>query len=82
MHEALGERAEAARRHALRDPRLTGGSGTMVLNGAYLVATGDQAGFVELVRTLVDRHPEVRLELTGPWPPYSFAVLDDAEARP
>ena len=42
--------------------------------------TGDLSGllqragttFTELVATLPKRHPAVRLELTGPWPPYSF----------
>jgi hypothetical protein len=51
----------------------------MVLNGAYLVPEGRAGEFADQVRALTERHPAVRLELTGPWPPYSFAGMDDAE---
>ena len=45
----------------------------MVLNAAYLV---DEAGAAAL-RQAVDTVdvPSLRLELTGPWAPYSFARL-------
>jgi hypothetical protein len=46
----------------------------MVLNGAYLVDDVRAADFEELVVQLRADHPGVRLEVTGPWPPYSFAA--------
>ncbi|GAA4564418.1 GvpL/GvpF family gas vesicle protein [Micromonospora coerulea] len=73
-HTALAGYAVAARRHAPQDRRLSGAATAMVLNGAYLVDQAAVAGFSALVGALADRHPELRLELTGPWPPYSFVM--------
>ncbi|MGW4501177.1 GvpL/GvpF family gas vesicle protein, partial [Micromonospora sp. NPDC004336] len=73
VHGALAARAVAARRHPPQDRRLSGAPTAMVLNGAYLVEQGTIADFRRLVDALADEHPEIRLELTGPWPPYSFA---------
>lgn len=79
VHTALARYAEAAQRHAPQDPRLSGEKGSMVLNGAYLV-DGQRAGeFADAVNALADRHPAVRLRMTGPWPPYSFAAVDVAD---
>ncbi|MCM0679002.1 GvpL/GvpF family gas vesicle protein, partial [Micromonospora phytophila] len=79
VHAALAGQAVAARRHAPQDRRLSGAPTAMVLNGAYLVDQGTFAGFRDLVGSLAHRHPELRLELTGPWPPYSFAQERPAE---
>ena len=79
VHAALGDSAEAARRHPPQDRRLTGQSAPMVLNGAYLVDSRRAREFGQAVAAQADRHPALRLELTGPWPPYSFATLEDAE---
>lgn len=73
VHEALAGYAVAAHRHAAQDRRLSGAPTAMVLNGAYLVEPVAPGGFTALVAGLAGRHPEVRLELTGPWPAYSFA---------
>jgi hypothetical protein len=48
----------------------------MILNGAYLVAMGDEPTFQAAVDDLVGRHPGASLEVAGPWAPYSFAVLE------
>ncbi|MGR6322444.1 GvpL/GvpF family gas vesicle protein [Micromonospora soli] len=74
VHTALAGHAAAARRHAPQDRRLSGAPTAMVLNGAYLVDRDRLDGFAVLVRELADRHPELRLEPTGPWPPYSFVA--------
>lgn len=79
VHEALSRHAVAARRHAPQDRRLSGAPTAMALNGAYLVDATAAAGFAGLVETLGARHPELRLELTGPWPPYSFVAERPAE---
>jgi hypothetical protein len=46
----------------------------MLLNGAYLVEAERVDGLRALVADLEERHRElgVRIELTGPWPPYNF----------
>ncbi|MFC4003139.1 GvpL/GvpF family gas vesicle protein [Prauserella oleivorans] len=77
LHEALAALSVAARRHPPQDPKLSGRSGWMVLNGAYLVddARGDE--FARTVERLGADRAGVRLELTGPWPPYSFAGLEE-----
>ncbi|WP_319459980.1 GvpL/GvpF family gas vesicle protein [Micromonospora sp. RTP1Z1] len=79
VHAALAGYAVAARRHAPQDRRLSGAATAMVLNGAYLIDRSRLAGFSELVGALADGHPELRLELTGPWPPYSFVAEPSAE---
>ncbi|AVT28674.1 gas vesicle protein GvpFL [Plantactinospora sp. BC1] len=76
VHDALAGYAAAARRHAPQDRRLSGAPTAMVLNGAYLVDVAGLDGFTALVTALARRHAELRLELTGPWPAYSFAQDD------
>ncbi|NMH96204.1 GvpL/GvpF family gas vesicle protein [Pseudonocardia sp. K10HN5] len=75
VHERLAGLAVASRVYPPQDPRLSGRRDEMVLNAAYLVPGGDG----DAVRGLVDScdAPALRLELTGPWAPYSFAGLDD-----
>ena len=59
---------------------LSGHSGDMVLNAAYLVC--DPAELRACVEALQQRYEAqgVRIELTGPWPPYNF-VSSAAEAQ-
>jgi Gas vesicle synthesis protein GvpL/GvpF len=61
---------------------LSGHEGEMLLNGAYLVDADRVDGLRELVADLEERHRAlgVRIELTGPWPPYNFAPRGDAAA--
>ncbi|MCG5472174.1 GvpL/GvpF family gas vesicle protein [Micromonospora sp. LAH09] len=74
VHDALCEVAVAGRRHSPQDRRLSGASAPMVLNGAYLVDAAILPSFTEMVGSLGGRHPGLHLELTGPWPAYSFVV--------
>lgn len=69
----LREIAEDARRHPPQDPRLSGHGGWMILNGAYLVDAGRDEEFRSAFARVAERYPEIELELTGPWAPYSFA---------
>jgi hypothetical protein len=73
---ALAERSVAHRRLPAQDPRLTGHEGTMLLNGAYLVAVEDSESFAARVRELAEENEEVTIDCRGPWPPYSFAMLE------
>jgi hypothetical protein len=57
-----------------QNPELSGHSGQMLLNGAYLVERERADRFAELVSELRERHAAlgVRLEMSGPWAPYNF----------
>ncbi|MEE1928260.1 GvpL/GvpF family gas vesicle protein [Streptomyces sp. TRM 70351] len=72
-HRALSAAAERSRLHRPQDARLSGASGQNVLNGAYLVSREAADAFAAQVRELAGRAPGLRVELTGPWPAYSFA---------
>jgi hypothetical protein len=76
VHDELAARAVATRQLAPQDPRLTGHTETMLLNGAYLVPIDEGEQFRATVDRLGTLHPELTLEVEGPWPPYSFATLD------
>jgi hypothetical protein len=43
----------------------------MAMNTAYLVAADDDALVAEVER-LRGEHPDLMLEVTGPWAPYNF----------
>lgn len=72
IHTALTRLAKRHRRHKPQDPKLTGADTPMVLNGAYLVPHQQIDEFGAAVVELGQRQHGVRLELTGPWPAYSF----------
>ncbi len=76
LHAALSRHSAASRRLPPQDRKLTGHQGTMTLNAAYLVENDRAAVFRAAVHELDDEHPAVRLDLRGPWPAYSFAVLE------
>ena len=44
----------------------------MLLNAAYLLDAVNGRDFTAAVAAEATAHPELRIELTGPWPPYSF----------
>ena len=75
LHALAADHAVASRRLRAQDPRLTGHTGTMVLNGAYLVPADDES-FAEALARFAGEHPELRVVVQGPWPPYSFASLE------
>ena len=76
VHAALAEACVASRRLAPQDARLTGRTETMVLNAAYLVPDSEHDDFLALVEQVRAAEPAALLEVGGPWPPYSFAVLE------
>ncbi|GLZ46557.1 gas vesicle protein [Actinomycetospora sp. NBRC 106375] len=71
--------AAASRSHRLQDATLSGESDPMVLNRAYLVPIDRAADLREVVASL-EGHPRIRVELTGPWVPYSFAQAPEGAA--
>lgn len=75
LHGELAEVALAGRHLNAQDRQLGGYTGEMIMNAAYLV--GDEDG--ERFRGLVEEHEApagLRFTVEGPWPPYSFAVLE------
>ncbi|GAA3240670.1 GvpL/GvpF family gas vesicle protein [Dactylosporangium siamense] len=81
VHAALTGCAAAARRHPPQDRRLSGRTEPMLLNGAYLVERRDADRFGAAVTAQAARHPGLHLELTGPWPPYSFVTNEFVTAE-
>jgi len=72
VHAVLADEAISTRLHPPQSPQLSGADTPMLLNAAYLLDRADGIGFSEAVAAVADARPELRLELTGPWPPYSF----------
>lgn len=76
LHGSLAEVAVAGRSLPAQDRQLTGHRGEMILNVAYLVEDRDADRFRGLVED-VQLPAGARATLDGPWPPYSFAVLEE-----
>ncbi|MFK4693071.1 GvpL/GvpF family gas vesicle protein [Streptomyces pristinaespiralis] len=87
-HEAArtaAERIEAAghayatdrARHRVQQGELAGSGGENVVNDAYLLREDRSHAFREEVARAADDLPGVRVEVTGPWVPYSFTTPPD-----
>jgi hypothetical protein len=76
-HAALTAVAEEARLNRPQSQELSGRREDMLLNGAYLVPSGDDR-LRDVVNELADRYGKqgVTFEMTGPWPPYNFVPHD------
>jgi len=77
VFEDLRTVAVLARRHRPQDPALSGVKQPMLLNAAFLVGRDGRPEFHHAVDLLAQSRPDGAVVLTGPWPPYSFATLDD-----
>jgi hypothetical protein len=83
--EAAAEKAadllvETLAPHVAESVRRGGAPGSsLLLDLAYLVAPAAEGGFLAAVADLRERlAPDaLEVEVTGPWPPYSFASLED-----
>lgn len=70
LHELLASHAVAAKTYPPQDPKLAGRPEPMVLNATYLVA--DSAADRLRAAAASFEADDLRVELTGPWAPYSF----------
>ena len=77
VHAELTAKANDTRLHPPQSPQLSGIRQPMLLNAAYLLDAADGVSFTAAVAGQATAHPELRIELTGPWPPYSFVGDDD-----
>ncbi|MGW3244101.1 GvpL/GvpF family gas vesicle protein [Streptomyces sp. NPDC001070] len=89
--ESIGrELAAGHARHRVQQGQLAAGAGENVLNDAFLVADAQAEAFRTRALAAGEGLPGVRVDVTGPWAPYSFAVLpgttrpeaDPADAAP
>ncbi|MEV5827892.1 GvpL/GvpF family gas vesicle protein [Spirillospora sp. NPDC052242] len=60
--------------HRPQQGELATGEGRNITNEAYLVPKGATGAFAAAVREAARDLPGVRVEVTGPWAPYSFAA--------
>ncbi|WP_435972951.1 GvpL/GvpF family gas vesicle protein [Streptomyces sp. Qhu_M48] len=76
--ERVDDLAARFTRHRVRHPaqrgELAGGPEENVLNDAYLVAAEQAEAFRKALADAVQDAEGVRVEVTGPWAPYSFAM--------
>lgn len=72
VHAELADHAVASRHHPPQDPRLSGRAGTQILNVAYLLDEEQVEGFLAVTRAAAEKLAGIEVEVTGPWPPYSF----------
>ncbi|MEV0263225.1 GvpL/GvpF family gas vesicle protein [Streptomyces sp. NPDC050617] len=82
VHETLAALAEGVRLHPPQDARLSGDPDRNVLNAAYLVRRERSSAFTSRVGELAQAADGVRLELTGPWAPYSFVSRETSHEAP
>jgi hypothetical protein len=79
IHSTLMRYAVDGKRRPPPDRSLSGKDEVTVLNGTYLVDSDVVEQFRETVAALSMSTGRLTLELTGPWPPYSFAGEPVAE---
>lgn len=76
-----GELATARVRHRPQQGELAAGQpGENIVNDAYLLPSGLGEDFRDGVGVLAEDVPGVRVEVTGPWAPYSFATAATPQA--
>jgi hypothetical protein len=73
---ALGAHALDRNHHRPQPAQVSGAAGHNVLNAAYLLPTARVTEFTELAQRLATNEAALRVEITGPWAPYSFTEPD------
>lgn len=78
VHEELAKMVDDSCLNKLQPKELTKKEAEMILNGAYLISKEKVDEFKSKVLNLQKDYLDqgLELELTGPWPAYSFASLD------
>ncbi|BFU45176.1 GvpL/GvpF family gas vesicle protein [Krasilnikovia sp. MM14-A1004] len=70
IHRTLAGYAAVSRRYPPHDPRAAGAGQWTLLNAAYLVSDDDTTRFAGAAAGLEAVDPALRIEMSGPWPPY------------
>lgn len=68
--------------HRPQQGELASGPGENIVNDAYLVPAGRSEEFRAAIGGLAEDAPGVRVEVTGPWAPYSFATPPSSPQEP
>lgn len=68
--------------HRPQQGELASGAGENIANEAYLVPTDRVGEFHRALKGLADGAPGIRVEITGPWAPYSFATPPAESTNP
>jgi hypothetical protein len=77
LADAVADELDAAVQHLSRDAtRGVTGTRDLVLTAAYLVPRADAGAFRSAVEDVAGNHPELAYVCLGPWPVYSFALVD------
>jgi hypothetical protein len=82
IDDDLTELSAGRCQHGVQSADLSAAGEQNVLNVAYLVAEDAIDRFLARVRALQDEAPSCRIDVTGPWAPYSFALRDDSAEAP
>ncbi|MTD54465.1 GvpL/GvpF family gas vesicle protein [Amycolatopsis pithecellobii] len=77
IHARLATLAVDARTHPPQSRALAAENGRMILNAAYLVGDADARKFIDAAEACEEDNDAIRAQVTGPWPPYSFASLEE-----
>lgn len=74
IFQEAGKDAYEAKLNKTLPQKLTGKSKEMILNTAYLIEKEKVAHFCKQVKKLIEKYGSmgIEIELSGPWPPYSF----------
>ena len=73
VHETLAVTARESTSRVLASPQL-------LLSAAYLLPREELESFRSALDETERRHPRLTFVCTGPWPPYSFALIDGDRA--
>ncbi|GAA4983492.1 GvpL/GvpF family gas vesicle protein [Kitasatospora paranensis] len=74
IEAVAGSHATALTRHPVQQGQLATGPGDNILNVSCLVPVAHADAFRDALAHTVDDLPAVRIDITGPWAPYSFAA--------
>jgi hypothetical protein len=76
VHDRLSRLSVCHRELAGEDPRLSGHSGVLTLNAAYLVPLEAGEAFSTQLAELALADPDLVVDGRGPRPPYAFAMVE------
>lgn len=77
VYRRLAALAAAGRTHPPQNRALAGDNRRMLGNLSYLVDDEATSAFTETVAACDADNDAIKVEITGPWPPYSFATLEE-----
>lgn len=80
-YDVLSSAANGSTTNPPQDPALSGRPDPMVLNAAFLVARSDEDRFFSAAERVGQQlgPAGLRVEVSGPWPPYNFTRIDEQE---